>query len=319
MMQPIFFEAIAAKGEDLNQDPESHLLIVREIVSKLNACIYEGNELSETEIVNLVDRLTSYTIGVPVPVPLVPGITISRAVKYEEDDGKGLYGDPQRLSYIPRNSGIEPPCGRLNKRGEALFYGCMHNDANALGTILSEVEAEVGEIYNVLLSRTCIKERSIVQVLSLNVLPIGVFDYIRREARLPWGLSEDFIGIYEGLQDTLHPSAMLAMQLCDAFLTKVLKQENIKEDKSAIYPYLFEVTSCIGAEFLKAEVLDGILYPSTKLEGYPNLVLKIDSVDGKLKYEKAIAIKVEESFGYGIFKYTTVNQGLINKGKINWD
>ncbi len=103
---------------------------------------------------------------------------------------------------------------------------------------------------------------------------------------------------------------MLAMQLCDAFLTDVLKAEE--------YPRLYDVTSEIGEECLKPDLLDGILYPSTKFEGFPNVALKPRAVDRKLRFETTLSVRVEECYGYGMFKVSILNQGIVDAGTVIW-
>jgi hypothetical protein len=147
--------------------------------------------------------------------------------------------------------------------------------------------------------------------MSLHVAPIGISDYFRRGVSSPFNLHESFREIYELYRNNTHPTAFLAMQLCDAFLTDVLSRQET--------PRLYDVTSEIGRECLRPEVLDGILYPSTKFEGFPNLAIKTDSVDRKIRYESAVSLKVEKDFRYGMYRTKTLRVGYVNGEHIQWD
>ena len=303
-----FFMPVLQKAAELNRAPAQNLRDVHEITTQLTSHINGQRSLSTKGICSLVDRLTGFTMLVPVPIPLHLGTVLSRAVKYVEDDGGFAYDSVSRLSYIPAGATVVPQQGRLNKSGESMFYCCLNADANSAGTILSEVRAEKGQIFNMLQCRT--KFETLEHGSTLNVVPLGISDYFRRGVPTPFLLHEVFREIYELLRSNLHPVAMLAMQLCDAFLTHSLS--------SAGSPGLFDVTSAISAECLQPNELDGILYPSTTFEGFANLVLKPNSVDRKIRYESAISVRVEEKFGYGIYQIEHLDHGVVHADKVHW-
>ncbi|GAB5500790.1 MAG: hypothetical protein PsegKO_31010 [Pseudohongiellaceae bacterium] len=302
-------KGILDKTSELNENSQEHLDRVAKITKRLNEYISGVEFLTSSEIQRDIDELTGYTILAPVPIPLINGIAISRAVKYSEDTGCA-YSDVQRLSYIPDNIGVEPSKGRLNQKGESIFYSCMNSDSNSLGTILSECRANECDIFNILQCKTKLNNPQNQYGTSLSVVPVGINDYFRRGVSTPFNLNSTFREMYELIVKNTHPTAMLAMQLCDAFLTDVLSRNESER--------LYDVTAAIAAECLKPEVLDGILYPSTKFEGFPNLAIKPTSVDNKLRYESALSIKVNRSFGYGMYQTTTLRQGLVNGREILW-
>jgi hypothetical protein len=301
---------ILRKAQELNQKPSVCLKEVHEITQKLRSYLAGAENLTPQEINKLVEGLTVYTSLVPASIPLQSGVTFSRAVKYMEMDGINCYKDPSRLSYIPENIGISPQKGRINKAGRSLFYASVSADVNSLGAILSEVRACKGDIFNILQCRTKLENPTSPYDGVLNVAPVGISDYFRRDVPTPFQLHDTYKEIYELYRHNTHPTSLTAMQLCDAFLTDVLKAEES--------PRLYDVTSAIGEECLKADPLDGILYPSTKFEGFPNVALKPRAVDKKIRFETTLSVKVEECYGYGIFKVTILDRGIVDSGTIQW-
>jgi hypothetical protein len=304
-------QGLLQKAAELNESPLDHITSVSEIISSLQNHIDGSAILEKNAIETQVQNLTVYTYMVPVPIPLNSGVVCSRAVKYTEVDGNNCYPNVSRLSYIPLDSGIAPNLGRLNEQGVSLFYASLNADANSIGAILSEVRAKKNEIFNVLQCRTKLENPANHFDLTLNVAPLGISDYFRRGVPAPFLLNKDFENIYVLLKNNTHPAAMLAMQLCDAFLSDVLKRSETKR--------LYEVTAAIGKECLKPNILDGILYPSTKFDGFPNIALKPTSVDKKLRCEYAASIKIIKEYGYGMYQTKILHRGAVANDEIVWD
>jgi chloramphenicol 3-O-phosphotransferase len=129
--------------------------------------------------------------------------------------------------------------------------------------------------------------------------------------RCKLGLSNDYLQFYEALRANTHPEGFLAMQLCDAFLTDILRRPGS--------PTVYSITSAVAADCLRNPVLDGFLYPSTKLDGHPNLALRPSVVDDRVRYETAMAVRVERDLGYGIFATKVLSQGTVRGDTIDWD
>jgi hypothetical protein len=308
-MNDAIAQGIISKSTELNESPSVHLERAAEITKQLNSYICGSLSLEVEEIRKAIVELTMYTSLAPVSIPLVSGTVLSRAIKYEEKDGDA-YDKTARLSYIPFNTGVTPKKGRINQNGESMFYSCLNSDSNSIGAILSESRANEGDIFNILQCRTKLEEPKSQFDMSLHVVPIGINDYFRRGLPAPFNLHDSFREMYELYRKNIHPTAMLAMQICDAFLTDLLTR---KES-----PRLYDVTSEIGRECLRPDVLDGILYPSTRFEGFPNLALKPKSVDLKIRFETALSLKVERCFGYGMFKTKILRQGIVSGQDILW-
>jgi hypothetical protein len=306
----VIAQQLINKAKELNESPSEHLAKVYEITCNLRDYISEKIDLSKNDILKYIIELTFYTSLIPVSIPLSAGVPLSRAVKYLEEEGY-CYDQVSRLSYIPTDSGITPRIGRINVEGESLFYACLNADTNSIGTILAESRAARGDVFNLLQCRTKLENPQSQFDMSLHVAPIGISDYFRRGVPTPFNLHESVREIYELYRNNTHPTAMLAMQLCDAFLTDVLSRPES--------PRLYDVTSEIGRECLKPKELDGILYPSTKFEGFPNLALKPDSVDKKIRPETTLSIHVDQDFGYGMYQTKILRQGIVDNEYINWD
>jgi len=69
---------------------------------------------------------------------------------------------------------------------------------------------------------------------------------------------------------------------------------------------------------MEDKTTDGLIYPSIKAEGSPNVVLKPLSVDTKINHEKCLCFQINENFGYAIYNTTILFNGNIIKDKIKW-
>jgi hypothetical protein len=297
---------LLTKCQDLNSDSHNHLDAVAQIIRQLTAYA-EGQALEPPQLHNLINKLLVYTVLIPVPIPGISGTPFSRGVRYEGDDVKN-YAKTDRLSYIPSTSGVTPRLNRLNQEGVSMFYGCLGGNANSIGAVLSECQAQAGDTFYLLYSRT--KPTASDRIDAINVVPIGVFDYLRRGISIPFGLSNEYLHIYEVLRANTHPEGFLAMQLCDAFLTDILRRPSS--------PSVYSLTSAVANNCLSAPELDGFLYPSTKLDGHPNLALRPSVVDKRVRHESAMAVRVEHNFGYGIYATKQLSQGTVRGDVIDW-
>ena len=307
-----FFEAIAAKADELNLDPQGHLDKVHRIVTQLEAFLSGDNTLSGREIRELVKVLTSYTILAPISIPLTSGTTFTRARRCKTQEDKGVFKRTTDLSYISDKT-VPIHAGRLNREQEAVYYGCIVVSDNSIGTALSEINAEKGKCYNLLYTSTKVLN-SFSPTSTVNLVPIGLFDYFRREVNPPWQLSKTFMSINAELRKALHPAASIAMQLCDAFLADVLSRPSSSDRTDRLY----SVSSKIGIECMMSPEIDGLVYPSTKLLDYPNVAIKPTSVDQYLSHKSAIAVRVHETYGYGMFRYSIYNEGTVFGEDIDW-
>lgn len=294
----------------LNENPSHHLGNVWRIVSALQNHWREESTLCPEEVRSLVGELTCYTLQMPIPIPLNEKRVFARAVRVEPEVDIG-YPNVSRLSYIPTDGKIVPAIGRMNCAGQSMFYACLGTDANSMGAILSEARACPGEVFNILFSETVsVKQKLHPYDDRLHVTPIGMFDYIRRGVPHPFKLHEKYVNTYTALKAAICVEGMLALQLTDAFITETLKHKETGQ--------LYSITSEIAADCLTPIEVDGVIYPSTQFDGFPDVALKPGSVDRKLMHHSCVSIKVLESYGFGIFKTQVIGQGVIKGERIIW-
>jgi hypothetical protein len=77
---------------------------------------------------------------------------------------------------------------------------------------------------------------------------------------------------------------------------------------------LYQVTSEIAQNCLGSPNIDGIVYPSTRFGGFPNIGMKIASVDSKLQHVGARSVEVHQDGK----AYKTLYNGFIEGEKITW-
>ncbi|TXH87391.1 MAG: hypothetical protein E6Q78_14565 [Rhodoferax sp.] len=303
-------KALDVRCAELNTRPAMHLDRVFSVIRRLEEHL-QGNRLPDGLAAQLIGELTYYVVLIPIPIPLGQRIKFSRAVRYEESTGI-TYEALSRLSYIPIGGPITAKLGRLNKVGESKFYACKDDHANSIGAVLSEARARPGEIFNILISETIppekVKEPTDNELI---ITPLGIFDYYRRGVPDPFGLHPAHRKSYEYLVKNSHPEGMLAMQLVDAFISDILKRQETEG--------LYTLTSVLAAEIDAIPIIDGILYPSTQFDSFPNVALNPSAVDKKLQHTSAIAVRVLERYGYGIFKTEQIAKGTVTNGLLTWE
>lgn len=297
---------LQTKVSELNADPTWHMNKVRSLTSALSAHISGKHRLSMAAIAYRVNELLRYTVLIPIPIPLEEMICFTRATKFDGTETNHYYKKVSRLSYLPLNHAKRPELGRLNKEGERLFYCCWDVKHISLFASLAEIRAVDGDVVNILVSHTRPTTSPVRQDQFLYVTPIGINDYFHRGADLPFVLHNSYRQHYEFLTQNLRPRALRAMRDCDRFLVKVLSMEEVEG--------LYQVTSEIAQNCLGSPNIDGIVYPSTRFGGFPNIGMKIASVDSKLQHVGARSVEVHQDGK----AYKTLYNGFIEGEKITW-
>lgn len=305
-------QQILAKASELNRNSSEHRAIVQEIVGELRAHVDGIRKLEETRIVSHVARLTAYTLGVPVSIPLSSNTLFTRGVKYSEDDGGVFYRKTSRLSYIPSEIAHKTRQNRLNKAGESIFYASLDTQNASVSTVLAEIDANKDDVINLLYSVTRGDKPG-----ALHIMPIGIMDYFRRGIPVPFNLHPTFKEIYELLRKFANPIAMEAVHLCDEFMNSILTAK-VSDKKNEESFGLYDVTCALAKDFLSAPQLDGILYQSTKSSSFPNAALKPASVDEKLRYAGAAAYKIVDKLGEAQFTLRCLGNGIVEDDQIIW-
>ena len=305
-MTEFFEEPVRIFAAVINKDPLESRNKVSNIIQILTSYVDGKTEINNSQISNLVDELMCFSIYIPMPIPLASGAVFTRAVKYRLIDGKKGYSRSSDISYIPNDKLNLASLNRLSQAGSPAFYASLNDDLNSIGAVLAECNAEKGDVFNILISTT----KSGVDETDIHVMPLGIFDYFRRGVACPFLLNETYRKVYDLAMSKLQPDAKVATQLCDAFLTDMLKRSGTDR--------LYSVTSEIAKFCFTQDIIDGVIYPSTRFEGHPNLALKPRSVDKKLDYQKVLGVRVLEAFGYGMYKLQHLGIGTLKGDLINW-
>jgi hypothetical protein len=305
MLERKIVELIDRKASEMNPDALYCCNSVSVIIKQLNDYIDGKINLSVERVTSLLEHLVGY-YTITLDIPLDSGVKILRAVKFDNFEEKPYFCEVSRLSYIPQNSTIVPCLGRLNKRGESMFYGCIYFNDNFGGVdvAFSEVNALKNEKINILKSET---------IAEIKVNYVGIYDYIKRGVK-PYFLSQctysSFNDVYEYEKSKFNKYVFVAFQLCDAFFADILRRK--ASDK------LYIVTSTLASLFLEGDRVDGLVYTSVKAEGSPVIAIKPSSVDDKISHKEAVSFEVQEAYGYAMYKAETLYQGVVDGEKINW-
>jgi hypothetical protein len=311
-MNENFKQQILRKISELNRNPSENLAIVHEIVRELRAHVEGLRKIEELRIESLVSRLTAYTLGIPVSIPLSSNTLFTRGVKYSEDDGGVFYRKTSRLSYIPSEFAHKTRQNRLNKAGESIFYASLDTQNASITTVLAEIEASKGDVINLLYSVTRSDQSG-----ALHVIPIGIMDYFRCGIPVPFNLHPTFKEMYELLRKFTNPIAMEAIHLCDEFMNAMLTAKaGDKRDEEG--SGLYDITCALAKDFLAAPQIDGILYQSTKSTSFPNVALRPASVDEKLHYAAAAAYSIVDRLGEAQFTLRCLGNGVVKGDQIVW-
>lgn len=220
------------------------------------------------------------------------------------------FGNVGDLSYIKQTTDTFPKAGRLNQKGQALFYAsvAVRQDNTALNVVLSEAGAKELDRLNVLRSHQ-------VKGSDLNLQIIGIWDQVRRNEK-PYYFNSETFDYYkiarEYMVQKFDPKLLLAYELTDRFFGDILSREGIER--------LYQVTSALSNVFLSGKS-DGVLYSSVQAKGEPVVALTPYAVDGKLEHQVATEVLIEKSFGYEFYQFRTlVKTSNIDKvsGKLEW-
>jgi len=291
---------IDSKYKDISKDPLAELLYVSNYIKVLKSFINGTDELSEETIEIILTNFIQY--GIYLDIPLPKKTTILRATRYKEEDKSLPYNENvSRLSYIPNNIKKVPPIGRMNNISKAIFYGCLSNNLSSIKVAFSEINIKKDEYVKILKSTT--KE-------NMNVRYIGIMDYYIRGIEPPFDVHPLFKEIWEYYKDTYDNTSLSVIRLVDAFFSDILRTED--------HGRLYTVTSILASIIMEDPTTDGLIYPSIKSEGSPNLALKPSSVDTKLNYIEAYAYKINEDYGYAIYNATRLYIGKIKDKNIIW-
>ncbi|BCG08755.1 RES family NAD+ phosphorylase [Buttiauxella agrestis] len=194
--------------------------------------------------------------------------------------------------------------GRMNEEGQAIFYGAF-----SPGTALAEINAKEGDYVHV--ARFQLPEKSDAGIRcfaigevhnayhGVNTISLGMFNEIRDLIRR---LGEDDI------------RGLLSYLYMDAFSAELLNSIRAHE-VNYVYSRIF-CRLLLG----KYKDVDGIIYPSAKVKGASNIVLRSESVEEKIQIVGNDVLKVKKMYPYGIVELDLVKsaKGQTLNGDIVW-
>lgn len=194
--------------------------------------------------------------------------------------------------------------GRMNEEGQAIFYGAF-----SPGTALNEINAQEGDYIHVAHFQLPEKYDSGIRCFTVgevynnyhgvNTISSTVFneihDFIRR-------IGEDDI------------RALLSYLYMDSFSAELLNSTHAHEIN-----YVYSRFFCrllLG----KYSDVDGLIYPSAKVKGTSNIVLRSETVNSKMKLVANIVFKINKIYPYGIVDFDLVKsaKGHALDGNIIW-
>lgn len=284
--------------------PDMALLYSSTYIRQLNHHINGSCKLTTDEIIEKIDYLAGcLTITLENPLQEMEFLRV-RLCK------GGRFQNVSDLSYIKNTTRNFPNAGRLNKKGQALFYAsvAVKHDDTALRVVLSESRAKDLDHLNALRSH---QKRDTDLCLRI----IGIWDYVRRNEK-PYYLNEEVFEYYRETRNYMvrnfDPKLLSAYDLTDRFFADILSRKGSEN--------LYQVTSELGDFFMDGNV-DGVLYSSVEAKGEPVVALAPSSVDAKIEHKFTCDISIEKHYGYEFFSYTTNarTSSIDSKtGKLNW-
>lgn len=281
-----------------------HTELVEKDIKLLSLHVDGAIQLNSQQIEDLLSNLIQYRVCLDVPLP--KGAIIARARKI--DDGKKYphYDDARKLSYIPLQDQckIKTP-GRFNSRYQSMFYGSVYDSYDDLKVPFHEIGVQANEYINILISE--VSE-------DLNVRLIGLFSHLKHQSNmLPW-IHSIFNDINKYYQETHESNLLNAIEIVDEFFKEISSKEVFDEEKSKVY----DITSVLGNIYLVDLSIDGLIYPSVKVDGLPNIVIRPSSVGKKVKYLKANIAWTDDDKNGEIIIVKELNTGNIVNNNIEW-
>lgn len=269
-------------------------------VIELNKLDLFRNNLLNTMEPKKVEELLRWFLGIYGGVNFKFGYDrpIFRARKCHNENGFA------NISEIYPPPSDKCKVGRMNEEGKSIFYG-----AYSIGTALAEINVQegeyvqmahfqlpdtadvgircfaIGEVYN------AYHGNSSISVIAFN----EIRDFIQR------------IG-----KDDIH--ALLSYLYMDAFSAELLNSINANE--------LNYIYSRVFSRLLldRYQDVDGLIYPSAKIKGTTNIVLRPKTVEEKMKLVGNFVFRINKIYPYGIVDFELVRaaKGHTLDGKIIW-
>ncbi|WP_342040709.1 RES family NAD+ phosphorylase [Aeromonas caviae] len=205
-----------------------------------------------------------------------------------------LYAPPPKITKV----------GRMNDAGKPMLYAAYN-----IGTAISEINAKEGDIIHI-----AEFELPKISTNGLRCLVIGeVFNSyhgISTVSDLFYNEVRSLLGILAN--DNI--KNMLSFLYMDALSAELLNDINASKNN-----YLYSRTLS-RLLLTKYPSIDGFIYPSAKIKGTSNIVLKTNTIQTKINVVSNIIIQINKIFPYGIcdFKVLKQGKGHTKNGDIIW-
>lgn len=194
--------------------------------------------------------------------------------------------------------------GRMNEEGKAIFYG-----AYSIGTALAEINSQEGDYVQIAHFQLPNKAE-----LGIRCFAIGeIYNTYHGNSTISEAVFNEVRDFIQKIgRDDIH--ALLSYLYMDAFSAELLNSIHAKE-----IDYLYSrVFSRLLLE--KHPDTDGLIYPSAKIKGTTNIVLRTETVKSKMKLISNVVLKIIKIYPYGIVDFNLVktSKGHTLGGNIIW-
>lgn len=194
--------------------------------------------------------------------------------------------------------------GRMNEKGMPMFYAAYH-----IGTAIAEINAKSGDVVHIAqfnLPKTSDN--------GLRCLVIGeAFNSFHGISSVTDSFSKEIRALLEKLARN-DIKSMLSFLYMDALSSELLNDVNASKNN-----YLYSRT--FSRLLLETHpYIDGIIYPSAKIKGTSNIVLRPNTIHKKVNIISSQVVHIKKTFPYGICDVKVIKEAKGNtiNGDIIW-
>ncbi|POZ19704.1 hypothetical protein C3Z09_02665 [Lelliottia aquatilis] len=194
--------------------------------------------------------------------------------------------------------------GRMNEDKQAIFYG-----AYSIGTALAEINAKEGDYVHIAHFKLPEKSEHGVRCFAIGEV-YNAYHGTNTISMVAFNEMRDFIQRI-GKDDI---RALLSYLYMDALSAELLNSVNAHEIN-----YIYSRVFC-RLLLEKHPDVEGLIYPSAKIKGTSNIVLRPEVVKSKMQLVSNLVFKVNKIYPYGIVDFSIVKnaKGHTSNGRIVW-
>ena len=194
--------------------------------------------------------------------------------------------------------------GRMNEAGQAIFYGAF-----SPGTALAEINAQEGDYVHVAQFKLPEKSGEGMRCFSIG----EIYNAYHGVSTISPRVFNEIHDLIRKLgEDDIH--ALLSCLYMDAFSAELLNSTCAHEVN-----YVYSRVFC-RLLLNKHQDVDGLIYPSAKVKGTSNIVLRSEIVSSKIKIVGNEVLRIKKAYPYGIVDLDSVKsaKSLLSDGHIVW-